>query len=112
LKKQPYNIPNFGIGYLISNLSVKTFMFVGQFQLLGLTETIFPTSALDFVMGSIATLSVIPTTAVCYSMLKHGMTIFINEFKSPYYNYDEMTRICNKSTDSEFIYGKAHENEQ
>ena len=101
LKKQPYSIPNFGIGYLISNFSVKIFMFMGQFQILGLSQMISPTfGVFGYVAGSVAVSSVIPTTVMCYYILKHGVKILINEFKSSYYNYDEMIRICNKSNNA------------
>ncbi len=113
LKKQPYSIPNFGMGYILSKFSIGAFLYATQYPMAGLTIATTPNIGIfGTLLGGASILSIIPITFTCYVILKHGVTIFMNEFKSPYYNYDEMTRICNKSIDKDSINGRALENEQ
>ena len=103
LKKQPYSIPNFAIGYAMAKFSFVSFTYATSLSMAGFTDLVSNVSVLRSFFGVGGTLfnvgitlSIIPSTIVCYSILKHGAKIFVNEFKSPYYDYDEMTRLCNK----------------
>jgi hypothetical protein len=86
LKKQPYSIPNFFIGYVICKSSIMSFYYAAA----GLTQL---SPGIPFFAGVSLTAVV---GGISYNFLKHGLKICVDEFKSPYYNYDEMLRICKK----------------
>ena len=93
LKEQPYSIPNCFIGYLCTKFGFTT-----------LTGISIVVGGSNIVGGSIitgSTAELIGTNAIGLYGIVYGIKLIISEFKSPYYNYDEMLRICNKKINEE-----------
>lgn len=99
LKEQSYSIPNCFIGYL----SIKFGCYSILYSLPIISPMIFG-GALTFdashlLGGSLITGSALGLIALNISGLyaiKYGTKIISSELKSPYYDYDEMIRICQK----------------
>jgi hypothetical protein len=103
LKDQPFNVPNVLIGYYGIWLGYEILLRSASLGRSVMSE--YMADHIGFLMFSGSSLGyVCGCCGGCYSAL-YGIRLIFSEFKSPYLNYDEMLRICNKNEikDIEYI---------
>lgn len=100
LKKQPYNIPNFVLGYFTGSLTftgytgAMSYMFAGHKTLM------------EFIRHPIAPY-ILPMigyfilTNIGWKLFKYSASVIVTEFKSPYYQYDKMLKTLKTLTEAD-----------
>jgi hypothetical protein len=97
LKQQPYSIPNCFLGYFYTKIGFSAIVYS--------VPMIFPAAIsvmggnLNVLSGTIftgSTLALIGMNVVGIYGIIYGAGLVITEIKSPYYDYNEMLKICNK----------------
>lgn len=104
LKEQPYSIPNCFIGYWCTKFGFTTMVYSISMIFPAIAGISTVAGGSTIVGGSIitgSTAGLIGMNAIGLYGIAYGIKLVISEFKSPYYNYDEMLRICNKKINEE-----------
>jgi hypothetical protein len=85
LKGQPFSVPNLGIGYICTSFGTNTIYYSATGALLN-----------NFGIFKINPMIML-TCMDCIGLysIYYGLKLISNELRSPYYNYEEMLRICN-----------------
>lgn len=97
LKDQPFNVPNVLIGYYGIWLGYEIVLRSATIGILGMSG--YMTGDIGFLTATGSFLGTLGGSGVGGYSAYYGITTIFNEFKSPYLNYDEMLRICNKNED-------------
>jgi hypothetical protein len=97
LKDQPYSIPNIAMGYFSSSFGFNAIYYSISGVFLPIISA--PAWQSDYLqyLSHITGMGSIAVDAFGVSCIFFGLRIIANELRSPYFNYDEMLRICNES---------------
>lgn len=98
LKEQPYSVPNLVMSYVATSFGLNTLYY-------SVTGVLLPTlsiisspillSQFSAFLSGLTSAGLIGFNVIGSASIGYGLTIFANELRSPYFNYDEMLRICN-----------------
>lgn len=107
LKDQPFNVPNVLIGYYGIWLGYEILLRSVSIGQSGWTQ--YMTDNIGFLTFSGSSAGFICGCCGGAYSAYYGLRLIFSEFKSPYLNYDEMLRICNKNEIKEIKKVETHD---
>lgn len=98
LKEQPYSVPNLAMSYITTSFGLNTlyYSFAGVFvPVLPILSSPILSAQYSAFLSGVTGIGLIGLDILGVMSVTYGLKIFANELRSPYFNYDEMLRICN-----------------
>lgn len=95
LKEQPYSVPNLAMGYVTTSFGLNTLYYSVTGVFIPVLATPVLSSQYLVFLSGLTSMGIIGLDIFGICSVVYGLKIFANELRSPYFNYDEMLRICN-----------------